>query len=303
MIRPTPVTLVLLVLSLGAVLYAKGAEKPADTSVAALEILDRAIAHQAPKQLTGTDAIKDLMVRIQAEVWNYRTKDPVKSSITVNRYLTSSPERFRSEWRTLANTLVNGFDGRLFWFAEYNVHQVKTDARLLIGDHYKSDKRRIRDEMEETRYLIRFFFLGNMKGEGIVFAKKTDEAIDAYGSKACHVLTRVNGNPDTSEPPLTLWIEKSTLNLVRAVAHATKDRQKSLRFTFRYDEAVQPRVKGVLFPFKMELQERLPGVKDYRIVSRATLLEKGIDFNSGLKKSLFVAPIKKKKKKPEEKGK
>jgi hypothetical protein len=275
-------------------LAAQEAEKPAKSDPAALSLFERAVAHQAPKQLTGPDAIRDLLVRIQAEVWDYRGEKPEKQSITVSRYLASGPDRFRSEWRTLANTLVNGFDGRFFWFAEYDVHGAKQDARLLVGDQYKSDKQRIRDEMEETRYLIRFFFLGNLKGDGIVLTKKPDETIDAFGKRECEVLHRVNPDADTAEPPLSLYIEKKTLRLVRAVAHATKKRQKSLRFTFRYDEAVQPRVKGVLFPFKMELHEKPSEAKEYRIVSRATLLENGIDFNGGLKKTLFKAPIKKK---------
>jgi len=304
--RLIPLVLALLVAPLGALLFAQEAKKPAARPVtsqpAALELLGRAVAHQAPKQLTGKDSIRDLMVRIQAEVWDYRPEKPEKQSITVSRYLTASPERFRSEWRTLANTLVNGFDGRRFWFAEYDVHGAKQDARLLIGDPYKNDKKRIRDEMEETRYLIRFFFLGNLKGEEIVFTLKPEETIEVFGKKkVCQVLHRVNAKADSSEPPLSLWIEKSTLNLVRAVAHATKEKQKSLRFTFRYDKAVQPRVKGVLFPFKMELHERTSGTRDYRIVSRATLLENGINFNGGLKKELFRAPLKKKKK-PEEKS-
>jgi len=300
--RLTPLALVLLVVPFGALLCAQEAKKPAPSDPAALKLLDRAVAHQAPKQLTGKDSLRDLMVRIQAEVWDYRPEQPERQSITVSRYLTSAPERFRSEWRTLASTLVNGFDGRFFWFAEYDVHGAKQDARLLIGDQYKSDKQRIRDEMEETRYLIRFFFLGNLKGEEIVFTLKSAETIEVFGKKrACHVIHRVNAKADSSEPPLSLWIEKSTLNLVRAVAHATKERQKNLRFTFRYDEAVQARVKGVLFPFKMELHERLSSAKEYRIVSRATLLENGINFNGGLKQDLFKAPIKKKKKKPEEK--
>jgi len=293
--RLIPTAFVLLIAAAGAPLAAQDAKKPPQTDKAALAILDRAIAHQAPKQLTGPDSIRDLMVRIQAEVWDHRPEKPERQSIRVSRYLTSSPARFRSEWRTLANTLVNGYDGRYFWFAEYDVHNAKQDARLLLGDQYKSDKQRIRDEMEETRYLIRFFFLGNLKGKEIVFTMKPEETIDVFGKKKpCHVLHRVNAMADSSEPPLTLFLEKSTLNLVRAVAHATKEEQKSLRFTFRYDEAVQPRIKGVLFPFKMELHEKPSAAKEYRIVSRATLLENGIDFNGGLKKELFIAPIKKK---------
>jgi hypothetical protein len=258
----------------------------------AIALLDKAIAHQAPKEFAGADAIKDLMVRISAELWDYRKEPPVMSAIQVSRYLTLEPERFRSEWRPTGRRMVQGFDGRRYWYAEYDHVGAKTDARLLLGDAYKDDRKRIRDEMDETRHLLRFFFLTNLKGDHVVFTKAADETIDAFGSRACHVLNRVNTEEGSAERPLTLWIEKKTLNLVRATAHAIPTDRRSLQFTFKYDTSgvIQPRVKGVLFPYKMELHEKIRDAKGFRIVSRATLLENGIAFNSGLKATLFAPP-------------
>ena len=54
-------------------------------------------------------------------------------------------------------------------------------------------------------------------------------------------------------------------------------------------------MKGVLFPFKLEMHEKSDQIKEYRIASRAVLEEKGISFNSDLDAKLFVAPIAKEK--------
>lgn len=296
--RPIRTLLVLLVLAPVVALAADEEKKAPETpksDPAALAVLDKAIAHQAPKEFAGPESIKDLFVRIQAEVWDYRGEKPKKQSVNVSRYLTKEPRRFRSEWRTSAGVLVNGNDGRFFWFAEWDAAGEKKQAQLLTGNRYKDDRQRIEDERAETEYLLRFFFLGNLKGEQVQFTKKPDETIDAWGKRECFVLHRVNHDATSKDPALTLWFEKSTHELVRAVAHARTKVDRTLRFSFLNDEQVQPRVKGVLFPFKLELHEKSEHVKEYRILTKATLEENGIDFNSGLDAELFVAPVKKEK--------
>ena len=262
------------------------------SSPEALAILAGAIAHQAPEALTVEGAIRDFSVKLQAEVWDYSKDAPEKQALGVNRFLTMDPEQFRSEWITTGGTDVYGFDGRRYWFAEYTpgglLVEGESNPRILGGDKYLEDRQRIQDEVAETRYLLRFFFLANLRGPEVTFTLEPDETIDHFGkSRAVRVLRRENHAPDTSEPPLTIWIDVETKALLRAKAHATKEGAKSLTFSFRYDERVQPRVKGVLFPFRIEIREQAFGAESDRLASRATVLPDGIDFNSGLTPEVF----------------
>jgi hypothetical protein len=104
----------------------------------------------------------------------------------------------------------------------------------------------------------------------------------------CWVISRLRIEGEKADPPLSLWIEKETHRLVKAFAHAVSEEQRSLIFLFRYDEAYRPRVKGVLFPLKIEVRERAFEAKESRPVSLATV--DAVDFNSELDPALFRRP-------------
>jgi hypothetical protein len=178
------------------------------------------------------------------------------------------------------------FDGRRYWYWD------RDGARWLLDDAAKESREEVRKELDETKYLLRFFFLANLKGERVLLRLLRPETIRVWGrDAACIVLHRDNLNPESTEPPLTLWLDASTRALVRATAHATTYGQKSLTFNFRYDERVQPRVKGVLFPFQIEVREQPFGAERDRISVVATLAERGgIEFNTDIPKDTFLRP-------------
>ena len=64
----------------------------------------------------------------------------------------------------------------------------------------------------------------------------------------------------------------------------------------QYNEILQPRVNDVLFPFRIETLERLPGAKEYRTSTVATVKdEMGIAFNTSPPDATFQRPKKKAK--------
>ena len=256
------------------------------SSPEALELLDKAIAHQGAEPVSKKGAVRDLTVRLQAEVWDYSKEEPTKLSIGVNRFLRMEPEGFRTEWKTNVDTETYGFDGKRYWY------QNKEGASFLFGDPYKRDRQRIRAEIDETRYMLQFFFLANLKTETALFTLAGDEKLETWGKvRDCRILRRVSATEGGKEPSLTLWLDRKTGLLHKAVAHARTTKDKTLIFLFRYSELVQPRVNGVLFPFKIEIRELLSGAEKDRRASVATLLENGgIEINTGLKSELFQRP-------------
>lgn len=270
----------------------------AESSPEATAILDRAIAAQGPEAVAKPGAIKDLSVHLQAEVWDDSRGDGEKQSLGINRYLTNEPERFRTEWKTMGGTDISAYSsdarpGLDFWYAHYDSDGELKSTQLLRGDKYADDRQRIANELAETKYLLRFFFLANLKGDDVTLTREPDATIDHFGRQVeTHVLHRVNDAADTTEPPLTIWLDAKTSTLLRARAEPREADQKELTFSFKYSESVQPRVKGVLFPYKIETYEKAPGAKEPQLTSRATISEDGITFNSGLSASVFLPPKK-----------
>lgn len=268
----------------------------AESSPEALALLDRAIAFQGPEAVAKPGAIHDLTVRLQAEVWDYSKGEGEKQSLGINRFLVMEPERFRTEWVTTGGREISGYDSDAhpalrWWYAHYSPGGGLEQVQRLLGDKNADDRQRIADEFAETKYLLRFFFLANLKGEHVTFTQKDDETIEHFGKKVeTRVLRRVNEAPDTTEPPLTIWLDAKTNALLRARAEPKEEDRKEITFSFRYDESVQPRVKGVLFPFKIETHEKPKDAKEPRLTSRATIQENGITFNTGLPESLFLPP-------------
>ncbi len=257
-----------------------------------MELLARAVAHQAPEEFAREGAIRSLSVRIQAVAWDRSTSPPEKISMGVRRdLLFGEKEGFRSEWRSSVDTQVYGFDGTRYWYAEYDQGGALVRAVFLLGDKYRRERATAESERVETKYLLRLFFLANLRGPRVVFSVKPDEEAVVFGEKIpCRVLVRESRKPGGKEPPLTLWLSRKDLTLVKAKAHAVREGQKSLIFLFRYDERVQPRVRGVLVPYRMEIREQPFGARESRVSSRATLEENGISFNTPLDRKLFLKP-------------
>ena len=208
-------------------------------------------------------------------------------------YAGMEPLAFRSEWISSVDKQVYGYDGRFWWFASYERGGDLDHVQALMGDEDEKDRERIQEEIDETRYLLRFFFLANLTGPEIAIQKCPDEKIQSFGGEIdTFVLRRLNRAPESAEPELSLWLRKDDLALVRATAHATGPGTKSLIFDFRYDERVQPRVKGVRFPFKIETREKPHGADRDRLVNRATVEEGGIAFAEDLPQTLFKMPRK-----------
>ena len=253
---------------------------------AALTLLDRAIARQGPQEFSLPGAIKDLTVRISARVWNYDKQPPQMISLGVNRFLTLDPERFRSEWKTSADTQVQGFDGQRYWYADGETN------RFLFGDETARDRQEIRDEIDETRHLLKLFFLANLKAEGTVFSFDPDETIEVFEQKIpCRVIRRTSVKPGSADPTLLLYIDAETATLRKASALASRPGEKTITFLLRYDEEVQPRVKGVLFPYKIEIWDQPFDAPRGRIAVSATLeAEGGVEFNTSLDATIFRRP-------------
>ncbi len=261
---------------------------PTASNPDAVALLDRAVAHQAPRELTEPGAIKDLTVRIGTRVWDHNQQPAQVISLGVTRFMVfGDPEKFRSEWRTSVDTQVQGFDGKRFWYTD------KETNRFLLGDDTEKDRQAVREEMDETRHLVQFFFLANLKGPHVLLSLEADETIEQFDKKIpCRVILRHNVDPAKKEPPVRLWLGVADTALHKASALATDYGQKTLTFLFRYDESVQPRVKGVLVPFRLELWEQPFGAPLGRVAAVATLEEQGgIEFNTGLDPTLFLRPV------------
>ncbi|MCU0727286.1 MAG: hypothetical protein MUE73_16115 [Planctomycetes bacterium] len=260
--------------------------KPPASDPAAVALLDRAIAAQGPAEYAIPGAIKDLTVRISARVWNYDKQPPQMVALGVNRFLTLDPERFRSEWKTSADTQVQGFDGQRYWYMDSETN------RFLLGDETARDRQEIRDEIDETRHLLKLFFLANLKVEGAIFDLAPDETIEVFEQEIpCKVVRRTNSMPTATDPVLLLHIDAETATLRKASALASRPGEKTITFLLRYDEEVQPRVKGVLFPYRIEIWDQPFDAPRGRIAVSATLeADGGVDFNSGLDPAIFRRP-------------
>ena len=70
----------------------------------------------------------------------------------LERFLILAPkELFLSGWITTAGRQTYGFDGKRYWYAD------SEDAIWLVGDKRRKELKRVKDEVAETKYLLRFF--------------------------------------------------------------------------------------------------------------------------------------------------
>jgi hypothetical protein len=256
--------------------------EPADAQApksdpAALAILDTAISHQAPAEVAREGGIRSLYVNIAASVYQDPERPKKYVDLRVRRWLQMEPLRFRSEWLTDAEKLVKGYDGRRYWFAEYDDSgDLQGEAYPLKGDKYASDRQQLVDEIDETRHLLRLFILANLKTADAVFTKLPDAAVDYRPWKKkrdCRVIRRTTADTGRPGRTLTLWIDAKDHTLVKAEAEPRDPAGRILTFYFRVSEAVQPRVGGVLFPYMVHTWERSPGspIQEARLTSRARL--------------------------------
>jgi hypothetical protein len=269
-------------------LRAEDAEPEAAVPTNAQRILDRAIAYQGGEKFAKPGAVKNLTVRMACDVFNHNVEPVEKLSVDVSRYLKLEPESFRSEWKTAVDHILRGFDGSTgrYWFKD------RTQTRNLIGPRYKEDRDEIREKIDETKYLLRLFFLGNLKGPRVQFKSEPDADVTAFRKTIpCDVVSRNNLDPESTEPRLTLSFSKEHGALIRATAHAGSAGQKSLTFLFRYGSGDDARIAGVLLPIKIEVREQPFGAPKDRISLTATILEeKGIELNTELDPKLFKKP-------------
>ncbi|MHC4473728.1 MAG: hypothetical protein ACYTDY_10820 [Planctomycetota bacterium] len=265
---------------------------PPKSSPEALALLEKAIAHQGPEKYAVEGAIENLTVKIAAQAYDHSKKPPEKISLDVRRYLATEPTRFRTEWATAAGVEVYGHDGKRSWAASYDTNGMLVSSKFLFGDDDALTRQKIHAEIAETQHLLRLFFLANLKQRPAAFLTLDDETVKVGKTEhRCRVVRRVGTDSARPEPPLTLWLDAKTATLVKARVEATREGQKSLIFLFRYDEDYQPRVKGVLFPFRIEIREQAFGAKEDRLMSTATIKEDGgIAFNTALDGELFKRP-------------
>jgi len=262
-------------------------EDPAPPLSRAEQLMDRAIKFQGGGQFLTPGAVKDLTIRMNCRLWNYNTEPPERMSIEVSRYIQLTPKvLFRSEWKTAVDHIIRGFDGRKYWYQDSEMN------RFLVGDDYEKSREEIVEKIDETKYLLRLFFLAHLKGKQVQFKYEREEKVTVGQNELlCDVLRRDNLDAESTEPKLTLWLGKEDGRLVKATAHASRAGQKTLTFIFSYLQGPESRIEGVLLPFRIEVYEQPFGAPKDRISLRATFLEEGgIEFNTGLDPKLFRKP-------------
>ncbi len=269
------------------------AEDPSDpapvppVATKAVKLIDRAIQFQGGHNFLKPGAVKNLTVRMNCHVWNYNTQPPERMSIEVSRFLQFGPKvLFRSEWKTAVDHIIRGFDGKRYWYMDNELN------RFLLGDDFKTDRAEIDETIAETRYLLRLFFLANLKGDRVQFEVEREETIKVGRVDfPCDVIRRDNRKQDSTEPTLMLWLARDDGRLVKASALATRAGQKTLSFVFQYLAAPHDRIEGVLLPFRIEVYEQPFGAPKNRISLKATFLDEGgIEFNTELDPKIFRKP-------------
>lgn len=256
-------------------------------STMAVQLMDRAIEFQGGDRFLKPGAVKNLTVRMNCHVWNYNTQPAERMSIEVSRFLQFGPKvLFRSEWKTAVDHIIRGFDGARYWYQDKELN------RFLLGDDFKTDRAEIDDTIAETKYLLRLFFLANLKGDRVQFKVEREENVKVGNTEVpCDVLRRDNLQEGSTEPTLMLWLGKEDGRLIKASALATRAGQKTLTFVFQYLKAPQDRIDGVLLPFRIEVYEQPFGAPKDRISLKATFMEEGgIEFNTDMDAGLFRKP-------------
>jgi hypothetical protein len=269
------------------------AQDPADPApVAAVEtraekLLDRAIEFQGGDRFRKPGAVRNLTVRMNCHLYNYNKQPPERMSIEVSRYMQLTPqEKFRSEWKTAVDHIIRGFDGKRYWYTDKELN------RFLVGDDFVTDREEIDDTIAETKYLLRLFFLANLKGDKVQLKYEREEKVKVGQREIdCDLIRRDNLAEGSTEPTLMVWLGKEDGRLVKASALATRAGQKTLTFVFHYLKAPLDRIEGVLLPFRIEVFEQPFGAPKDRISLRATFLEEGgIEFNTEMDAKLFRKP-------------
>jgi len=269
----------------------QGDPQPVDQATTdARTILARAIEAQDPNDVAS--GLRDLTVDLQLTM-----RDPEKGTFTVDVEQTfEPPDHLWSRVREDALSGVvyeEGFDGTTAW------HHGKDGLISFEGPDFKVDRKRIKEQIERTQLLVRFFFLANLEGE-LKDLKKIRDDERTIGSGVASKTVRAHvlegrGVVDVANigpARLLLWIDHDTHHLLGARLERDEAPDEPMQFCFWFH---RPNPQGVIVPGKIELYLRDESRPLLQIFMRAEeagndQIVNGIRFNTEPAASLFSPP-------------
>ncbi|MBI4879166.1 MAG: hypothetical protein HY812_05835 [Planctomycetes bacterium] len=254
----------------------------------AAAILRRAAEVQKAGEVGGE--VSDFHVKLYLQV---RDAERGKMEFDVERKY-KAPDRIWThvEEKVLSGAVYEeGYDGKAAWRYDRN------SGKLVRyeGPDFKTDRRKILQELDDMRQLLRFFFLERQIGELADLARLPDE-LNEKGDGQCHVVEGKGdlGEGEGGEVRVRAWVEPETFVLQGVRIEYLEQPGKSLCFRFSHHRLTP---QGLFLPGSVRVYR--DGEEDWseRIALATEEGEDGEDrnsirFNVGLADDLFAPPEK-----------